>query len=185
MQISFDTTDALLIIDVQVDFCPGGNLPIEDGHEVVKIINPLIHLAQKNGAHIFLSRDFHPRLHPSFKENGGQWPTHCVQDTPGAKFHPELIIPDNLVIVSKGTRFDKDQYSAFDDTGLHMGLKKLNIKRVVIAGLALDVCVKETALDSVKYGFKTVLIKDGTRALTQASGDKAISLMQQKGIEVI
>jgi nicotinamidase/pyrazinamidase len=185
MKFSFEPKDALLIVDVQIDFCPGGNLPIERGDEVVDKINPLIEQAQKQKAYILFSKDFHPNMHPSFKENGGPWPRHCLQGTKGAEFHPDLIIPENSIVILKGTRFDKDQYSAFDETGLKVLLEKLGIKRVIVAGLALDVCVKETALDSVKNGFKTYLFKDGTRAVSKESGDKAISLMKDKGIIIL
>ncbi len=185
MTISFNQKDVLLIVDVQIDFCPGGSLPIPKGHEVVDVLNPLIEQAERENAHIFYSRDFHPLLHPSFKENGGMWPVHCVQDTEGAKFHPDLIISKKGVVFSKGTRFDKDQYSAFDDTGLGVLFKKLGIQRVFVAGLALDVCVKETALDSVKSGFETYLIKEGCRPVSEESGDKAISLMKDAGVIII
>ena len=185
MDIRFEPTDALILVDIQVDFCPGGKLPIERGDEVVSILNPIIEQAEKQGIYIFYSRDFHPRLHPSFKENGGIWPTHCVQDTEGARFHPELKIAKNSVIVTKGTRFDKDQYSAFDDTGLAVAFKKLDIKRVFIGGLALDVCVKETALDSIKNGFHTFLIKQGTRPVTEKSGEQALLEMKNRGVVII
>lgn len=185
MNIVFEPKDALILVDIQVDFCPGGKLPIEKGDEVVPVLNPIIEQAEKQDIYIFYSRDFHPRLHPSFKENGGPWPTHCVQDTEGAKFHPDLKIAKKAIIVTKGTRFDKDQYSAFDDTGLASIFKKLGIKRVFVAGLALDVCVKETALDSIKNGFQTFLIKQGSMPVSKESGEQALVEMKNKGVVII
>ncbi len=185
MNMEFTEGDVLLLVDIQNDFCPGGNLPIEKGDEIIPFLNPIIKKASAVGIPVFLSRDFHPRLHPSFKENGGKWPVHCIQDTEGARFHPDLNIPDNAEIVSKGTRFDKDQYSAFDDTGLGDLFKKLKIKRVFVAGLALDVCVKETAVDSVKLGFKTYVLKQGTRPVSKRSGEQALNQMKELGIEII
>lgn len=185
MNIEFTEGDVLLLVDIQNDFCPGGKLPIENGDEIIPFLNPIIEKAYSAGIYIFLSRDFHPKLHPSFAENGGKWPVHCVQDTEGAKFHPDLKIPESAIIFSKGTRFDKDQYSAFDDTGLGDLFKKLNIKRVFVAGLALDVCVKETALDSVKHGFKTYVLKQGTRPVSKETGEEALALLKEAGIEII
>ncbi|GAB6888402.1 nicotinamidase [Desulfothermus okinawensis JCM 13304] len=185
MDIVFEPKDVLLLVDIQIDFCPGGKLSIKGGDEIVPILNPVIEQAEKDGIYVFYSRDFHPRLHPSFKENGGLWPTHCVQDTEGAKFHPDLRIAEKSIIVTKGTRFDKDQYSAFDETGLAFAFKKLKIKRVFIAGLALDVCVKATAIDSMDNGFDTYLIREGSRPVSEKSGEKALAEMKNKGIVII
>ncbi len=110
--------DALLIVDVQNDFCPGGALPIAKGDEVVPVLNRWIAAARAQGVPVYASRDWHPVGHPSFKEQGGQWPPHCQQDSEGARFHPDLELPADAVTVTKGVRFDQDQYSAFDQTGL-------------------------------------------------------------------
>ncbi len=181
----FKERDALIIVDVQRDFCPGGSLPIPHGDEVVPEINYLIKKAREQAIFIVYSRDFHPNLHPSFKENGGIWPAHCVQDTPGAQFHPNLEIVPNPVIVSKGVRFDKEQYSAFDETGLETLLKKENIERIWVVGLALDVCVKATALDGKKSGFKVVVYLPGCRGVTEEGEKEAISLMKENGIDML
>jgi len=180
----FKQGDALLIVDVQVDFCPGGSLPIPGGDEVVPVINSMIHQARERDILVIYSRDFHPTLHPSFKENGGIWPVHCVQDTPGAQFHPELVILPDPVVVSKGTRFDKEQYSAFDETGLDALLRREGIKRVWVVGLALDVCVKETALDAKEKGFDVVVYLPGCRAVTPGGRKESLSIMKEKGIEI-
>src|SRR6185295_5585378 len=174
--------DALLIVDMQVDFCPGGALPIEQGDVVVPIVNQWIDGATAASVPIVASRDWHPRQHVSFREFGGQWPVHCVQDTPGARFHPALRLPDDVILVSKGVRFDRDQYSAFDETGLAVELRRQGVRRVWVCGLAQDVCVRATALDAVRQGFVVHLIADATRAVTRAGGDAAIAEMKEAGV---
>jgi len=114
----YASSDALLVVDVQIDFCPGGALPIEHGDEVVGVLNEWIEAAGRAGAPIYLSRDWHPKVHLSFREQGGEWPPHCIQDSEGARFHPDLLVPEDGVVVTKVTRFDQDQYSSVDQTGL-------------------------------------------------------------------
>ena len=176
--------DALLIVDVQSDFCAGGALEVPDGDAAVPALNRWIADARNASVPVYASRDWHPRGHPSFEKNGGQWPAHCVQDTRGASFHPDLQIPDSVRIVSKGTRFDKDQYSAFDETGLASILKKLNVKRVWIGGLALDVCVRATALDACRSGLEVRLIKSATRPVTPEGGEEALLELLEAGISI-
>ncbi|MBW2312004.1 MAG: isochorismatase family protein, partial [Deltaproteobacteria bacterium] len=110
--------DGLLLVDIQNDFCPGGALPIEEGDEIVPVLSKWIKAGQAKGIPIYASRDWHPLQHMSFEGHGGKWPPHCIQDTNGAAFHPELKLPDNTVKITKGVRFDQDQNSAFDQTGL-------------------------------------------------------------------
>jgi nicotinamidase/pyrazinamidase len=172
----------LLLIDVQVDFTPGGALPIEHGDEVVPVLNQWIAAAADAQVPVIASRDWHPRHHLSFKESGGDWPVHCVQDTPGARFHPALKLPDSAVIVTKGVRFDHDQYSAFDQTGLAMELRRRGVRRVWIGGLAQDVCVRATALDARREGFDAVVITDATRPVTPAGGERANEEMLRAGV---
>lgn len=172
------------MIDVQRDFCPGGALPVDRGDEVVPTLNEALAAARQAGVQIFVSRDWHPRGHVSFTERGGDWPPHCIQDSPGAQFHPTLRIPEEAAIVSKGTRFDKDQYSAFNDTGLDVELRARGVRRVWLGGLALDVCVRATALDARRHGFETILITDASAPLTPESGQRAIEEMQAAGILV-
>lgn len=173
--------DALIVVDVQPDFCPGGKLAIDDGDSVIPVLNDWIDAAQAEGVPIYASRDWHPAHHVSFEESGGPWPEHCVQDTPGAQFHPDLKLPDSAVKISKGTRLDKDQYSAFDDTGLADHLKDKGVERVWIGGLAEDVCVHATVLDACKAGFETHLIPDATRPVTPEGGEKARREMEEAG----
>lgn len=163
----FQAGDALIVVDVQNDFCPGGTLAVDNGDEVVPVMNRWIAEAAARAVPVYASRDWHPRDHPSFEAQGGPWPNHCIQDTRGAGFHPDLYLSSDTIIVSKGTRFDKDQYSAFDDTGLAQELRRRDIGRLVIGGLAEDVCVRATALDALRQGFEVAIIRDGTRAISQ------------------
>src|SRR5258707_451656 len=117
-------SDAVFIVDVQVDFCPGGALPVAGGHDIVPVLNGWIEAALAQGARVVASRDWHPREHLSFTTVSGQWPPHCIQDTYGARFHPDLRLPDIATVVTKGTRFDREQYSAFDGTGLATELRR-------------------------------------------------------------
>ncbi len=175
---------ALLIVDVQVDFCPGGALPIEAGHEVVPVLNGWIHAARDAGVRLYASRDWHPRGHLSFLEQGGPWPAHCVQDTPGARHHPDLALPEDVVQISKGVRFDRDQYSAFDETGLAERLKQDGVRELWIGGLALDVCVRATVLDALGAAFGVHLIVDGTRAVDPGDGVRALRELREAGASI-
>lgn len=177
--------DALFIVEMQKDFCPGGALPVEGGDEIVPVINRWIAEAETKGIPVYASRDWHPAGHISFKEAGGLWPPHCIQDSDGAQFHPDLALPDSTVIVTKGVRFDQDQYSAFDQTGLAVQLRKDSIRRLWVAGLAEDVCVLATVLDACNEGFEVVLIEKGTRPLTAKGGEKARRQMKDAGARIV
>jgi len=176
--------DALLLVDVQNDFCPGGALPIDGGDEVVPLLNRWIAAAAARDVRVYASRDWHPVGHVSFQEQGGPWPVHCLQDTHGAKFHGELTLPESVVKITKGVRFDHDQNSAFDETGLAGQLRNDGVKRLWIGGLAEDVCVRATVLDALKAGFEVVLIEDATRAVTQEGGEEACREMREAGAEL-
>jgi nicotinamidase/pyrazinamidase len=177
--------DALLIVDVQTDFCPGGKLAIEGGDLVVPVLNRWILAAREKAIPIYASRDWHPVNHLSFKSQGGMWPVHCLQDSEGARFHPGLCLPDDVIVVTKGVRFDQDQNSAFDQTGLAYRLQHDRIERVFVGGLALDVCVFATAMDAAGEGFKVFLISQGSRPVTRQGGEEALEKMAQAGITVI
>ena len=181
----FKTGDLVLIVDVQKDFCPGGALPIDGGDEIVPRVNVLIDAAQQAGVPVYLSRDWHPKHHISFQESGGQWPPHCLQDRDGARFHPDLLVPHDAVIVTKGTRFDQDQNSAFDQTGLADWLKRQGTTRIYVAGLALDVCVLATALDGLAAGFEVCLLQNSTRPVTPQGGEEALAKMDRAGIHIL
>lgn len=174
-------SDALLVVDVQIDFCPGGALPVADGDKVVPVLNRWIATAVEKNIPICASRDWHPLEHPSFQQQGGPWPVHCLQDSAGAMFHPELNLPESAVKITKGVRFDHDQNSAFDETGLGVLLRKRNITRLWVGGLAEDVCVLATVLDGRREGFEVMVIQDATRPVTPAGGDQARRDMEQAG----
>lgn len=176
--------DALIIVDVQNDFCPGGALPIDGGDEVVPVLNGWIGAAEASGLPIYASRDYHPKEHVSFSASGGPWPLHCVQGTDGARFHPDLDLPESAVTVTKGVRLDQDQNSAFDQTGLAADLVKRDVERMFVGGLAEDVCVLATALDGRREGFEVVLIEDATRPVTSAGGEEARRAMRRAGVRM-
>jgi len=177
-----EPTDALLVVDVQNDFCPGGALPVPGGDGVIPPLNRLIHRFET----VIYSRDWHPDDHCSFSREpqfvDGSWPPHCVQDTPGAEFPFALRVPLDAVIDSKGTDSDREAYSAFQDTGLDELLKKKNIRRVFVGGLALDYCVKATALDARRAGYEVWVVEDATRAVSPESGRQAIEELKSAGV---
>lgn len=183
--LKITSDDALLIVDVQNDFCPGGALAVEEGDQIIPVINEWIRHFADHGSPVFSSRDWHPAHHLSFGKEGGQWPRHCLQDTKGAAFHHDLELPKSATIVTKGVRFDQDQNSAFDQTGLEVHMQRKGIRRLFIAGLALDVCVLATAMDARKHGFETVLILDATRPVKASSGHKALSTMRAAGVRIL
>ncbi len=175
--------DALLIVDVQNDFCPGGALAVPEGDAVVPVLNLWIDEAEKSRVPVFASRDWHPPNHVSFKERGGPWPPHCVQDTKGATFHPDLKLPRNAQIISKAADPDADSYSAFGGTNLADRLRRAHVKNVWIGGLAQDYCVRATALDAIREGFNVHVIADATRAVNVQPGDgeRALDEILQAG----
>jgi len=179
--------DALIIVDVQRDFCLGGALPVPAGDQVVPVLNEYIRLLKKADARVFATRDWHPPNHVSFKTYGGPWPPHCIQQSEGAKFHPDLKLPDDTSIISKAMEPSKESYSGFDDTELADKLKTQGVKRVFVGGLATDYCVKNTVLDAIKLGFETVLLLDAVQGIDVKPGDaeKAIDEMVLKGAEKI
>jgi len=175
------TGDALIVVDVQNDFCPGGALPIDNGDAVVPVLNRWLGAAREKDIPVYASRDWHPAGHISFREHGGDWPPHCLQDTAGAAFHPDLALPPDTIKVTKGVRFDQDQNSAFDQTGLADQLRRDGIRRLWIGGLAEDVCVLATVLDARRENFDTRVILEATRPVTAAGGEKACRQMEDAG----
>jgi len=176
--------DALLVVDVQNDFCPGGALAIPEGDSVIAPLNKWVAAAKEAGVPVYASRDWHPANHLSFEPQGGPWPPHCVQDTEGAAFHTCLELGDDTIVVTKGTRFDQDQYSAFDETGLADELKRAGVKRLWIGGLAQDVCVKASAIDAAKAGFQARIIPDATLPVTPEGGREANEEMRAAGVTI-
>jgi nicotinamidase/pyrazinamidase len=184
--------DALLIVDVQNDFCPGGALAVADGDRVVPALNRYIEKFQKSRLPIFATRDWHPEKTKHFKTYGGMWPPHCLQGTKGAEFRADLRRPPNAVVVSKGMAVDEESYSGFDGrddrgSGLAELLRAQGVGRLFVGGLATDYCVKHTVLDGLKQGFHVVLLEDAARAvnLLPGDGERAIEAMVQAGAEKI
>jgi nicotinamidase/pyrazinamidase len=181
---AFEPTDVLLVIDVQRDFCAGGALAVPDADAVVPVLNRWLAAAARRAIPIFASRDWHPRGHISFRARGGPWPAHCVQDTRGARFHRALRLPPSVRVVTKGVRFDRDQLSAFDATGLAVELQRLGTRRLWVGGLAADVCVRATVLDAVREHFAVRVIADGTRPVDPRAGAEAIDDMRAAGAAI-
>jgi nicotinamidase/pyrazinamidase len=161
----------VLIVDVQADFLPGGNLGVQRGDEVVPVLNRYLAAARRKGAPVFASRDWHPRDHCSFLAQGGPWPDHCVAGSPGAEFAPGLALTRDAVIISKATAKDTDAYSAFQGTELAPRLRELGVKRLLVGGLATDYCVLNTVLDARKAKFEVLLLVDAIRAVNVKPGD--------------
>ena len=176
---------ALIVVDVQNDFCPGGALAVAQGDEVVAPLNKLIEEFLERGEPVFKSRDWHPEKTRHFAAYGGTWPVHCVQNTKGAEFHPDLIDDMHIRVISKGLG-DEDSYSAFDGTDLALQLRRLGIEEVWVGGLATDYCVKNTVLDALKEGFRVKALKNAMRAveLKPGDGERAIAEMQNAGAEI-
>lgn len=181
----FKHDDALLIVDVQNDFCPGGALEVESGDEIIPVLNRAIGAAEETGVPIFASRDWHPAGHCSFEEQGGPWPEHCVQESTGAAFHPDLKLPSGCEVISKGQAKNRDQYSALDGTGLAEQLRERGIRRLWIGGLAQDVCVHATVMDALKEGFEVKLIRDATRPVDPEKGVEVMREMEARGAALV
>jgi nicotinamidase/pyrazinamidase len=179
-----DTDCALLLVDIQNDFCEGGSLAVPEASKILPEVNSLIGSASEADQLIIASRDWHTVDHASFQARGGPWPPHCIQDTEGAAFHPGLLLPDDAVRVSKGTGFDTDAYSAFDGTQLDRFLERHGIRQLKVVGLALDVCVRATVLDALKSGFDVELIAAGTRAVEQEAASEVFEELRTAGATI-
>ncbi|MFN3870926.1 MAG: nicotinamidase [Aquificaceae bacterium] len=184
MKVRIGPMDVLVIVDMQRDFMPGGALPVPEGDLIIPLLNQYIELFFKRGLSLFFTRDWHPADHISFKDQGGLWPPHCVQNTEGAMFHKDLFIPhDNRFIISKGTSRDFDAYSGFQGTLLDSLLRERGIKRIFVGGVATDYCVKNTVLGGINLGYQVFLLADGIKGVDVNPGDsqRAIEDMLQAG----
>ncbi len=179
----------LIVVDVQNDFCPGGTLAIKQGDKVVPVLNSWIQKFHNVKAPIVYTRDWHPKDHISFLDYGGIWPSHCVQQTYGAEFHPDLVC--HGCICSKGFIRNKEAYSGFDGyvngldgPRLDQWLKQKGVEQIYVGGLATDYCVKATALDGIKNGYKVYLLENGIRAVDvkQGDGHRSIQEMTDAGV---
>ncbi|MDE0330971.1 MAG: nicotinamidase [Nitrospinae bacterium] len=172
--------DGLIVVDLQVDFCPGGALAVSEGDKIVSPVNRLLEIS---GWTKVATRDWHPADHTSFQAQGGIWPVHCVADTRGAAFHPQMKSGNVEMVVSKATTRDAEAYSGFDGTALADDLRASGIERLFVCGLATDYCVKATALDARREGFEVVVVEDAIRAVNvePKDGETAIEEMRAAG----
>jgi nicotinamidase/pyrazinamidase len=184
--MSTQSKQALIVVDVQNDFCPGGALAVAQGDEVVAPLNELIDEFLERGDPIYKSRDWHPPQTKHFEAYGGAWPVHCVQNTRGAEFHPQLKDDPRIHVISKGLG-DTDCYSAFDETDLAVRLRDEGVQELLVGGLATDYCVKATVLAGLEHGFKVKALKNAMRAvnLKPDDGDRAIEEMRAAGAEIV
>jgi nicotinamidase/pyrazinamidase len=181
-----NANDALLVVDPQVDFFPGGALPVADGDAILPTVNRALKIFTDSGRPIVVTRDWHPADHCSFRPQGGPWPVHCVKGTAGAELHPDLDLPPIFAVVQKATTSDREAYSDFEGTGLDSVLHGLGVKRVIVCGLALEYCVRAACLDAVQAGFEAVLLLDGTRAVEVEAGDgeRTLDELREAGVEI-
>jgi len=178
---------ALLVVDVQRDFCKGGALAVIGADEVVPKLNAVIDLFTRASIPIFFTRDWHPSNHMSFKTRGGPWPPHCIQGSQGAAFHPGLRVPPGAVVIDKGTEPDYEAYSGFQGTDLKDRLKGDSVDEILIGGLTTDYCVRETTLDGLGYGLSVSVLEDCVRGVNLNAGDavKALREIAAKGARLV
>ncbi len=182
MRIRISEKTALVVVDVQNDFCPGGALAVPEGDRVVPVLNEYVKMFRAAGAPIIFTRDWHPFDHSSFKSQGGPWPNHCIQNSDGAKFYPSLVVPPEAEVVSKADKRD-ETYSFFQGTGIADTLRRRGIKTLLVGGLATDYCVKETVLDGLEEGFEVYYLDDASRGVNvnAADSEKAVEIMLARG----
>lgn len=178
---------ALVVVDVQNDFCPGGALAVAGGDSIIPSLNRVISAFRKSRLPVVFTRDWHPRNHCSFREQGGAWPRHCVARTRGAGFHPMLNVPRGSIIVSKAKAPDLEAYSGFHDTDLEERLKRLGVGKLFVGGLATDYCVKQTALDGLGAGFDVYVMTDCIKGVNLRKSDSsaALGLVRKRGAKLI
>jgi nicotinamidase/pyrazinamidase len=178
---------ALLVVDMQNDFMPGGALGVDGGEEIVPLVNQLIGQFHDAGLPIVFSRDWHPEAHCSFEAQGGPWPPHCVQGSIGAEFAPAVHVPEDAIVVSKASRAEEEAYSAFQGTELAELLHRKGVSRVLIVGLATDYCVLASARDALKKGFEIIVLEEGVRAVNVRPGDgrRALQELRKSGAEIL
>jgi nicotinamidase/pyrazinamidase len=181
---------ALLVIDVQNDFCPGGALAVENGDKVVEPLNRMAEWSARRGYPVYATRDWHPSDTKHFKAYGGAWPVHCVQGTAGAMFHPNLRLPDGATVVTTGDTRESEGYSAFEGhiptgSALLHNLKERGVNHLYVGGLATDYCVRHSVLDALKAGFGVTVLTDAVAGVEVNAGDseKALAEMRAAGAQ--
>lgn len=179
--------DALLVVDVQYDFLPGGALGVPDGDQVIPLLNRYLEAFHAQALPVYATRDWHPPDHCSFVSRGGSWPPHCIAGSDGARIASELALPDDVTVISKATEADQDAYSGFQHSALHRLLQERGIRRLFVGGLATDYCVLNTVLDGRRLGYTVYLLRDAIRAvnLEPQDGHTAEQQMQASGARAI
>lgn len=177
---SLNPDDALIVVDVQNDFLPGGALGVPDGDQVVPVINEYLRCFERHGLPIFATRDWHPADHCSFQAAGGPWPPHCVAGTSGAGFPPELALPPSAQVISKAMTRDADAYSGFAGTDLATRLRQAGVSRLFVGGLTTDYCVLNTVKEAIMEGYTTILLADAVRAVNVKPGDDAMAIAEMQ-----
>lgn len=185
--VHLQTGDALILVDVQLDFLPGGRLAVPRGDEVVPALNRYVAVFRGLTFPVVATRDWHPADHCSFRERGGPWPPHCVAGSDGARFAPRLDLPCEAHIVSKAAAQDKDAYSGFEGTDLDAWLKRAGVRRVFVGGLATDYCVLNTVRDALRLDYAAFLLADAVLAVDVQAGDgtRAMEEMRRLGARCI
>ena len=180
-----EDTDALIVVDVQNDFCGGGALPVPQGEAVISPINRIMGKFEN----IVFSRDWHPEDHCSFSGtpefHDGSWPPHCIQDTPGAEFRGDLRVPLDARFVEKGIDPAVEQYSMFSVPGVAEWLRRRGVTQVFLAGLTMEYCVHDSALDALKEGFSVVVVEDAVRAVAAEPGNAAMEDLRKAGVQFL
>jgi nicotinamidase/pyrazinamidase len=176
---------ALIVVDVQRDFCEGGALAAWDTPSLMKPLQECIDAARRGGTKIVYTRDWHPPNHSSFQVNGGPWPVHCVSDTPGAELMPPLTADMEDILIHKGVEVAGAGYSGFDSTDLAARLRELKIGRVSVAGIATEYCVRATALDANRAGLETILLTDLIRPVQESATSTVLSELGAAGVQLM
>lgn len=187
MKIAPAAGDALIVVDMQNDFLPGGSLAVAGGDAIIPRLNRYLAYFAAHRLPVVATRDWHPPDHCSFHEQGGPWPPHCIAGSHGAAFHPDLELPATTHIISKATSRESDAYSGFSGTQLDELLRSLHIRRVFIGGIATEYCVFNTVKDALRLQYITFILEDAMRAIERQPGDgqSALQEMMQLGARSI
>lgn len=181
MKVGITSKSALIVVDMQKDFCEGGSLPVSGCSSIINKVNKYVEVFKAKGLLVIASRDWHPLNHVSFTTAGGPWPPHCVAGSKGAEFVEGLLLPEGVVVVSKATEPETEAYSAFTSTPLHYVLSLRGVRRLFIAGVATDYCVKETALEALRLGYEVVVLTDAVAGVGEESSKKALEELVMNG----
>jgi nicotinamidase/pyrazinamidase len=175
---------ALIVVDVQRDFCEGGALPAADTLSLLRPLQDTIQTARRAGAAIVYTKDWHPKDHSSYETEGGPWPVHCAAGTPGAELMPPLQAAPDEVVIHKGVERDGAGYSGFELTGLDKKLKELDVDQIAVTGIATEYCVRATALDALKAKLPTVILIDLIRAVQPSETGRILEELRNEGAKL-